>query len=263
LNSLKRMISGTCFETPARFAVRYVRRLLRGGADSEGELRLSRDQGLTDTLLGSILHKDSNCVDVGANQGAFLSSFCKLAPDGHHMAFEPLPDFFRRLQDNFPKVEAYNCALCDFKGSSEFHHVQEMPGMSGLKSQPYPDEVSIEMIPVKVRRMDDVIKPDNKIDFIKIDVEGAEFGVIQGGIATITSCRPVIYFEHAKIHNMEYDTTPDMMFELMVTELGFKLFLLDMAQPLTKQQFVGIYEQSFERNYDRNSHTNFVAIPDK
>jgi FkbM family methyltransferase len=257
------MVTGTYLETPARFAVRLVRKFMRGGADSEWDLRLNRDQQLTDTLLDSMLKNESNCLDIGANQGAFLSSFCKISPDGHHMAFEPLPDFYRKLVENFPEAEVHNCALSDFDGSSEFHHVQEMPGMSGLRSQPYPDEVSTEMIQVKVQRLDDVVKPDSKVDFIKIDVEGAEFGVIQGGKATISRCRPVIYFEHAKIHNLEYDTTPDMMYDLMVNELGFNVFTLDMAHPLTKQEFGDIYLRSFDHNYDRNSHTNFVAVPNK
>jgi FkbM family methyltransferase len=263
MNNLKQMISGTCLESPARFAVNLMRKVMRGGADSEWDVRLQRDEKLTDKLLGSLLRSDSNCIDIGANQGDFLARFCKLSPSGHHLAFEPLPEFYKRLVEKFPEAEVHNCALSDFEGTSEFHHVVEMPGMSGLKGQPYPDKVSTEMIQVNVRRLDEMVKPHVNVDFIKIDVEGAELEVIKGGRETISRCKPVIYFEHAKIHNLEYETSPEVMFDLMTDQLGFTLFTLAMDRPLSKSQFVEIYEQSFALNYDRKSHTNFLAMPAK
>tara|TARA_B110000008_G_C16956940_1_gene558583 strand:+ start:279 stop:1256 length:978 start_codon:yes stop_codon:yes gene_type:complete len=48
---------------------------------------------------------------------------------------------------------------------------------------------------VNVRKLDDVVNPDIKVDLIKIDVEGAEMQCLFGALSIIKRCRPKIIFE--------------------------------------------------------------------
>lgn len=43
-------------------------------------------------VMRLVLENNSNCVDVGCHKGEILDEVIKLAPEGLHFAFEPLPD---------------------------------------------------------------------------------------------------------------------------------------------------------------------------
>ena len=227
----------------------------------EWDLRVQRDNTCMDKILRSILTKTSNCIDIGAHEGLFLKRFMELSPEGHHFAFEALPGFASYLSANFPKVNVFNCALGNHSGRVTFNHVLNLPGWSGLKTQAYPVESKIKTIKVDMKRLDELMPSDIQIDFIKVDVEGAEFEVFEGAKDTIKKYKPSILFEHAKIHNLEYGTTPEMVYDLLVTECGLDIYCLDGRGPLTRVELAQIYHASYDSNYDRYAQTNFLAKP--
>jgi FkbM family methyltransferase len=258
MSFLKDAIRGTSLEAPARGLLR----LLRGasaGTRSEWEIRGERDEINVNRILRRSLRRDSNCIDIGANEGIFLQQFQRLAPAGRHFAFEPLPEFAAELKRGYPKAEVFHCALSNCTGKATFHHVLNLSGWSGLKTQPYPVEAEVKTIEVDLLRLDDVIPEDVPVDFIKIDVEGAELEVLEGGLSTIKRHKPTILFEHAKIHNQEYETTPEKVFDLLVTECGLGIYSLAGEGPFSKAELTEIYHSSHASNYDRKAQTNFIA----
>ena len=64
-------------KTPLRPLVRWLRSVLRPAPE---EYR----------VMKQVLLADSNCIDVGANDGQMLGEMMRLAPDGSHYAFEPI-----------------------------------------------------------------------------------------------------------------------------------------------------------------------------
>jgi FkbM family methyltransferase len=207
-------------------------------------------------LLKETLKPNSNCVDVGAHEGWFLKRFLSLAPEGQHFAIEPLPHLSEKLVTDFPRVHVFSCALSNETGRASFFYVPEMPGWSGLGLQPYPMETHPQTIEVDVRRLDDLI-PETRIDFVKIDVEGAEELVLEGCVKTIDRFHPVILFEHARIHNLNYPTTPERIFQFF-SACGMSIYSLD-GSYLTEDELRDIYDSSYASNYDRLAQTNFVA----
>ena len=190
---------------------------------------LSRDRGTkydreTYRVMKRHLGSNSNCIDVGAYRGEILRQMLKISPRGRIFAFEPVPDNYRYLKKRYPSVAIFNVALSDKIGNSDFFHATGRPALSGLRKQDYPDpEEQVETINVKVETLDHVIPQDIRVDFIKIDVEGAELNVLQGGKRIIMHNRPVIVFEHGPAAISRYNASSEMIYDFIVNEWGCKL----------------------------------------
>jgi FkbM family methyltransferase len=188
------------------------------------------------------LRIDSNCIDIGCHQGSFLHEMLRFAPEGHHYAFEPIPNLYQELVKHFPKVEIYDIALSNNKAETSFQFVTSNPGYSGLKRRKYDrsDEV-IEQITVKTDLLDSIIPENVPISFIKMDVEGGELGVFQGAVKTIGKNRPLIVFEHGLGAADFYKTTPDQVYDLLTNTCSLHVSLMSDwladKNPLERQEF--------------------------
>ncbi len=251
LDTLKKMIIGTKLEPFAR----NLQAILKLGWSSD-DLSIQR-------ILKLSVREDSNCVDVGCHRGMFLRQMLLYAPKGEHYAFEPLPGFFKGLLQEYghnPNVHLYETALSDVSGETTFQHVVSNPAMSGLKIRNYPrlDE-KIQNITVATETLDNIIPAIRNINFIKIDVEGAELQVLRGAINTINRCHPVIVFEHGRGAAEYYGTSPDDIFSFLSERCSLKISLLNTylenngGHPLTRESFCEQFV--IGQNY------NFVAYP--
>lgn len=184
----------------------------------------------TIAVMKRVLIANSNCVDVGCHAGSFLDIILQLAPYGMHIGFEPIPDLYRKLKKKYFKysqVTIYSYALGDASGETSFQHVTTNEGYSGLKKRRYdrPNE-SVEEIKVNIECFDNIVPKDLQIDFIKIDVEGAELQVLKGAMQTIRTYKPVIVFEHGLGAADFYGTKPEDVFDLLTSECGLRISLM-------------------------------------
>ena len=192
-----------------------------------------------------VLDLDSSCVDVGANEGAFLQDMLKIAPDGKHNAFEPLPKLSEKLRAEFPEVEVYELALGATNGTAKFCWFVDDPAWSGLQRDRYernhPDaKPQEEWIEVTVARLDDVLPEELPIRFMKIDANGGEADIFRGAMRTLRTWRPFIAFEHGESATY-YGETSSGVYDLL-SEAGFHISPLDRwltgAMPLTREEFL-------------------------
>src|SRR5256885_1214264 len=94
---LKKMIKGTALEAPARwihsaFASTHGRSMATINAVYDAQ---------TIEVMESVLKQSSNCVDVGCHTGSILQHMLRLAPEGTHFAFEPIPNLYQVLRVKF------------------------------------------------------------------------------------------------------------------------------------------------------------------
>ena len=205
-------------------------------------------------LIGEVLTPAASAIDVGASEGAILAEIVRAAPDGRHIAYEPLPDHCARLAARFPDVDVRCAALSDRAGEADFAHVVTRPGWSGFRARPTPDPSDrVEPLTVRTERLDDALPDGLKPALIKIDVEGAEREVLAGMAATLARWRPVVVFEHGLGSADHYGTGPRDVWSLLVDGPGLALFDLEGAGPYSLERF--------ERAYVRRERTNFVARP--
>jgi FkbM family methyltransferase len=166
---------------------------------------------LTVELIERVCGPDSVCVDVGAGGGDLLQHMVRVAPNGRHVAVEPLPGHAAILRRDFPGVVVWQAAASDADGASSFVHVTSNPGYSGLHRRPY-DRVdeTLEEISVATARLDDLVPRGARVDLVKIDVEGGEVGVVRGASDLLARCSPVVVLEHGGDRVVrEYGVTTD------------------------------------------------------
>jgi FkbM family methyltransferase len=213
-----------------------------------------RDHEALATIFAAALAPDACCVDVGAHSGDVLAEIVRIAPRGRHIGFEPLPALAAALRQRLPGVEVREVALGDTPGTAPFVHVLDRPGWSGLRARPTPDgeATRTKTIEVAVQRLDDALPAGSVPALVKIDVEGAELGVLEGARATLTAHRPLIVFEHGLGSADHYGTSPGDVHDLL-SGLGYRVFDL---------QGNGPYDRTaFARAFHTAARVNFLARP--
>jgi FkbM family methyltransferase len=214
------------------------------------EVRNALDDWMLRAALAATLARDSVAIDVGAHSGDVLRGILRIAPDGHHVAFEPLPNMAAALRSSFPDVDVRELALSDSTGTASFVHVVNDPAYSGLKERTYPagSGDALQQVTVKLARLDDEIG-DLEPDFIKIDVEGAELQVLRGAVETLTRFRPVLWFEHGTGAADHYGTTPGEVWDLL-SEVGLdRIYDANAVGPLSRGEFEETFAQGVMWNY--------------
>jgi len=174
----------------------------------------------------------------------------KLAPKGSHYAFEPIPDLFDELVSTHGEIATIkNVALSDKRGDSKFIYVKTNPAYSGIKKRAYPKKESTQEIDVKLDTMDHQLKNAERINLIKIDVEGGEMGVLKGAVKTLKKWSPVVVFEHGLGASDYYGTTPEEMWEFL-NDNDYCIFSLRgfvaNKTSLTIEQFINLFETNKE-----------------
>lgn len=241
--------------TPLADPVRWLYRRIYPLSPAEKNSRYDTE---TAAVMKRILKEDSNCVDVGAHSGSILRLMLECAPRGQHFAFEPLPDFAEGLRASFVQVRVFELALSDTAGRVSFQRVVADPAYSGMRRREYPcglDE--IQVITVQTERLDNVIPDDLAVRFIKIDVEGAELGVLRGAAGVIKRCRPFIVFEHGLGAADHYGTTPANVYDFLTGQCGLQVNLMR-SWLLGKSPFT---LASFIEHYERGRDFYYLAYP--
>lgn len=152
--------------------------------------RLDFDQNALPVVLPFIKEGDI-VLDAGANIGCYSYAFLeKIGENGFLYAFEPANESFECLEYNLGKrenVELINKALSYKDGYCKVIRLSNNVGMN------FCEEVKGANWDVCVTTIDSLKL--NKLDFIKLDVEGDELNVLIGGYNTITKFKPNMYIE--------------------------------------------------------------------
>jgi FkbM family methyltransferase len=196
-------------------------------------------------------------LDIGAHHGLYtlLASKC-VGRDGRVIAFEPSPRERKALRlhlklNRCKNVDVQEFALGDKQTTAYLHVVDDWA--AGCNSLRPPDvAANTTPVPVIIVRLDDWLA-DNKIkyvDFIKLDVEGAELATLKGaGWLLERRPRPVILAELQDIRTRGWGYLAKDV-ALLAESFGFRWFALQLDGRLSC-----LPEET--KTYEGN----FVAIP--
>jgi FkbM family methyltransferase len=150
-------------------------------------------------LLRHVLVPGTTFVDVGAHIGYFsIVAAALVGENGAVHSFEPDPDCFSRLVVNssaYPWLTTYDSAVADRNGEIAFYRSPKQ-GESGWGAI-FNEDGNRAEVSVRVCTLDNWMleKEIEKIDVLKMDVEGSEYRVLEGAQALIARTRPMMWVE--------------------------------------------------------------------
>ena len=176
----------------------------------------------------TFLNDNSIILDIGANIGTWSIPLAIKNRTVH--SFEPYDSSFYSLCGNIfinnkeHNIYPHHSALIDDINKKTTMYLPEKANMGGCKLiETKDDDNNTNLHRYKLLTLDSLKL--EKLDFIKLDVEGQELNVIKGGVKTIMKNKPVIFFECWDINSHHWDKIPNTRYELMdyVKSLGYTI----------------------------------------
>lgn len=148
--------------------------------------------------LFSLCKEDFCVLDIGTNIGWTALNFARIAKDGRVMGFEPDPYNFDRCASNIALNNFKNIIVFPIGLGNENRQMEmEIRTPTNRGGNRIYRNSRNESRMVEVERLDDFapLKECERIDLIKIDVEGYELNVLRGAIHTLKKYKPVLFIE--------------------------------------------------------------------
>lgn len=176
-------------------------------------------------LLSHFVRSGDVCLDIGANLGSYSYCLSRIVSDtGKVFAFEPVSQTYKGLESNLTKTKstnvfAYNLGFSDSEGNATIF----VPNLVGLPSHgrahlssPTADEIG-ECVEVRLTTIDKFHDEHGlgRINFMKMDVEGAELLVLKGATKVLNQYTPALLLEIEEQHTRNYDYTPQEIFRML------------------------------------------------
>jgi FkbM family methyltransferase len=219
------------------------------------------DHDWTCALIRRYLHVDSVCVDVGCHKGLILDVMIDQCPLGRFHAFEPIPTLAALLRSKYrrqAKVSVHELALASEAGLVDFFVDVDVLGRSGLRDTSDDREIHKTLKCLVQQVAMDSVVPIAQVDFVKIDVEGAELGVLQGASEIYGKHTPLTVFEHTKFGACHFQTKPHEIFQFFSK---YDMTVSTLSALLSDKR--GFTESEFVSAFYNGTYANFVAYHPK
>ena len=209
-------------------------------------------------FVDRLLRPGMTVLDAGAHHGLYtLLASKRVGRCGRVIAFEPSPRERKRLRRHLwanrcKNVAVQSCALGEEHQEANLFLVEGREDWCNSLRAPQIDARTVT-VRVEVQRVDDVLEKLGltRVDFIKLDVEGAELSFLQGASATLAASRPVILAEVQDLRTRQWGYAAREIIEFL-TRAGYCWFALTAnsnLQPISTQL----------KTYD----ANLVALPEE
>ena len=192
-------------------------------------------------------------IDVGVNQGRHFKKLKELVgPAGRAIGFEPVPELA-----NVSKAyagggsEIRQLALSSSPGTAEFLFMSKAIGESGFKERASEGDRGAVPIQVEISTLDLQTNDLDRLDYIKIDTEGHEIDILEGGRQAIARLRPVISVEWGAPTYSLYGHDLYRLYDLC-EELGYRIADLFGFVVADREEWARVSDQSY---------WNFFLVP--
>lgn len=186
-------------------------------------------------MISSVVEVGDLCMDIGANFGWYATRLRQLC--GRHgavHAFEPVPAMFSTLRKNVgllpdsTNVYINNVAIGDAPGTVRMHIFKGVPnGHTSISAMGRTDYSIVES---RMITLDSYIESHDipQVDFIKVDVEGAELMLLKGGEKLFQQDRPPIWMiEMALGTTKGFGYIPNDLITFMRNRVDYEFYAVD------------------------------------
>jgi FkbM family methyltransferase len=207
-------------------------------------------------LIERLLPAGATFIDAGAHIGtlALVAAQC-VGPRGRVVAFEPAARAAEALAANarlntFHWLEVHECGLAGSAGRRSFVELaDDAAGFSGFAP---PSELTGEVRFIDVTTLDDIVA-DDRVDFLKVDVEGSEAQVLASATRVLSTHRPHLLVEIEPDHLARQGSSTDEIDEILLRH-GYTMWELS---PIAKPRL-----RRLIRSVDRSVGVNIFATAD-
>jgi len=220
-------------------------------------LKLNKNSNIDKVLFLNLVKNGDIVFDIGANVGYYTILFSHLVgKTGEVHAFEPVPQTFEILSKQIDNQKIYNNVYLNNNAVSDTNGIATMymPGndhrQASLKIHKlasWETAKNIEAYECKVIKLDEYMqsKPLKKLDFVKLDVEGAELLALKGFSQSIAKYLPNIYLEIFSGWTVNFQYKPIGIIDFL-SNLGYLYFYIvtDKIQPLNNFPKENLEEKS-------------------
>lgn len=187
---------------------------------------------LTEITRGLISEGDV-CIDVGANFGWYTSlMMLHGGKNGEVHAFEPVPRTFRELTDNYvlagspANVHLNNLALGDREDVVQIHTFEGLA--SGYASLAVKGENAVATsTDCRMITLDSYLDENHvgNVDFVKVDIEGAELGMLKGAERLFNQeVPPIFLMEMAVAQTSNFGYEPNDLIDLIAARGDYDFY---------------------------------------
>lgn len=156
-------------------------------------------------MLERLLEPGMICMDIGANLGEMaMHMAAKVGVNGRVYAFEPVSAVRERLQRHVERnrveriVKVVSIALSNQTGTARIHFADTAADNQGLGSLVHADTDSLPLAKeVATMTLDDFVARERigRIDLMKVDIQGAELLLLEGGMSVFKTLSPDLLIE--------------------------------------------------------------------
>lgn len=177
-------------------------------------------------------------LDIGANVGLYTILFNKYKNCTTY-SFEPIKYTFNLLNKNLKindiNAKIYNIGLSNKNKVETFYFNTNEIAASSMRD--LREDNSVKIVKCDIEKMDNFIEKEKilNIDFIKIDIEGAELFALQGGIKSINKYKPIIFCEMLRKWAKKFDYHPNDIIELL-NKIGYSCYAIkeNVLEPISQ-----------------------------
>jgi FkbM family methyltransferase len=180
-------------------------------------------------IIYKIIEKDYTVFDIGGNIGWYTNHIAALLENGKIYAFEPIPETYQKLTKNvllngYNNIQLEDFAFSDKQDKIKFFYSPIMPGAASSKN--ITENKNMQELECITDTLDNYVLTNNikKIDFIKCDVEGAEFMVFNGAKNTIQLHHPIVFSEMLRKWSAKFNYHPNDIINFY-RELGYNCYV--------------------------------------
>jgi len=151
-----------------------------------------------------LIQNGDSVLDIGANVGIYSELFARVVgPTGRVIAFEPVPTTFAQLQKRlagFPQITLHQLAVSNQPGDVVLNLPGEDSGQASLKPHhqaSWSEPKNVQQHHARAITLDRWAEEAGwlKIDFIKLDIEGAELLALRGSSQLVHRNQPMLFIE--------------------------------------------------------------------
>jgi FkbM family methyltransferase len=186
-------------------------------------------------IAASLIKTGDVCLDVGANFGWYTTLFAaRTGETGAVHSFEPVPATFRELERNYElmgspaNVSINNVALGDKPGTVVLNLFEGLPtGHASLSSQGRADASTFDCPMITLDSyLDD--RGIDRVDLIKVDIEGAEMMFLNGAKKLFDQDVPPIFLmEMALQQTCNFGYLPNDLVEFIGARGDYAFYAVD------------------------------------